>query len=286
MGNILLLTLALLCTFAAVTTWAMIGIRIVNREFAKRREDFLENVSVDLNELFSTMEAEKLFYLNIISILGLGIFGFIISRNPIVMVILAGVGFFLPKIGLNIAKKNRLKKFNTQLVDGITLIANSARSGLGIIQGIDMLVKEMRPPISQEFSLMLQEYKLGVSLEDALNHLAERVKSDEIKIVVTAIVIARIAGGKISEVLEQIAHTIRERNKIQGKINALTAQGKLQGIVVGLLPILLGVAIYYINPDLMLPMFHTLMGWAFLAAIVVLEIIGAFLIKKIVTIDI
>ncbi|MDI6780980.1 MAG: type II secretion system F family protein [bacterium] len=284
--SVILLILGLILFFIAVYGVVMCGLRLSKKEFGRFKERFLTEVGMDLEEMFARIEAERLFFLNMVSIFGIGLIMLLLTKNLIVAGICACAGLWLPKIGLKIAKQRRLKRFNEQLVDGITSLSNFIRSGFSLVQGIDMLIREMPPPISEEFGLMFREHKMGVSLEDALNNMVTRVGSDELKLIVTAILISRTTGGNLSEVLENIAHTIRERNKVQGKINALTAQGKMQGWVVGLMPLFLGIAVYHISPDLMRPMFHSLLGWGFIVVIIILEIIGAWLIKKIVTIDI
>lgn len=285
MSMILLILGTVLC-FVAVSGVAICGLRLSKSQFERYKERFLTETNMDLEEMFSRIEAEKLFFFNIVGVFGLGLLALLFTRNFIIALVCAAIGFFLPKIGLKIALKRRLARFNAQIVDGITLLSNSIRSGFSLVQGIDLLVREMPSPISDEFGLMLREHKMGVSLEDSLNNMVARVDSNELKIIVTAILISRTTGGNLSEVFQNISHTIRERNKVQGKINALTSQGKMQGWVVGLMPLFLGVAIYHISPDLMMPMFKTPIGWGFIGVIIIMEIIGAWLIKKIVTIDI
>jgi tight adherence protein B len=144
----------------------------------------------------------------------------------------------------------------------------------------------MENPMGQEMRLVAQEMRVGVSMEDALHHLAERMPGEDLDLLITSILISREVGGNLSEVFDNIANTIRDRLRLQGKIRALTAQGKLQGIVVALLPVGIGLALNALNPAFFRPMYTTTMGASFLGAIVVLELIGAWFIRKIVTIKI
>jgi tight adherence protein B len=127
---------------------------------------------------------------------------------------------------------------------------------------------------------------LGISIEEALNNLSNRIKSDDLNLVVTATLIARETGGDLAETYDRITHTIRERNKMQGRIRALTSQGKLQGIVVGLLPVAMLLLMSKIAPEIVQPLFTTFIGIILLVVVFLLELIGALLIKKIITIDI
>jgi len=192
----------------------------------------------------------------------------------------------VPRFMLWYLKKRRDDLFAAQLVDSLTTMANALRAGNSLIQALDIVVREMPPPISQEFGLVIREQRIGVSLDESLDRLAGRMKSQDLDLTVNAIKIARQVGGNLAEVFEIIAATVRERFRLEGQIKAFTAQGRMQGIVVGLLPIGLGAALYAIDPKMMAPMFETWQGWVLLGGIAVLEVIGGLIIKKIVTIDI
>jgi tight adherence protein B len=134
--------------------------------------------------------------------------------------------------------------------------------------------------------LMLRENKLGIPLDKALQNMCERIPSNNLDLVVTSIVIARTAGGNLAEIFDQIASTVREISRLEGKIDALTAQGKLQGLVIGSLPLLLGYLIYLMDPEMMSTLWNDPIGWGIIGIIVLFESIGAFFIWKIVSIDI
>jgi tight adherence protein B len=182
--------------------------------------------------------------------------------------------------------KKRTEKFDEQLVDGLSLIANGLKAGYSLTQALNSLANEMGAPISQEFGLVLKENRMGVPIEQALANLAQRIKSEDLDLFVTAVLTMKQVGGNLAEIFDRITDTIRERNKLYGKINALTAQGRMQGIVVGLLPLFLGFVLYKIQPDMMRPLFTDPIGWCAIGLLIVFEVIGAVLIKKIVTIDV
>lgn len=222
----------------------------------------------------------------IISLLIMAILGLEMTKRPFLAFLFALIGFFLPNFLSRYLQSKRLKEFDNQFIDGLTTIANSLRAGLSFPQALETIAREASPPLSEEFSQVNREINLGTDIEEALRELTRRVPSQELRLAIIAINIARETGGNLAEILTQLSHTIRQRNMLQGKINTLTAEGRLSGIVVGLMPILLGLAIHAIEPDLMKPMFHTLPGNIMLGIIVILLLLGAVVIKKIVTINI
>jgi tight adherence protein B len=213
-----------------------------------------------------------------------GIIGYFISRTPGGFLLLAGPGLVVPRFYVKFRQFQRIRKIDSQLVDALMLISNSLKSGYSFLQGMELVADEAPPPISSEFRRMLRETNLGFPLEQALDGLSERVPSEDLDLVVTVIKIQRQIGGNLAEILDKIVHTIRERIRIKGEINTLTAQGKLQGIILTLLPPAMCMGIYMMNPAFMSPLFTTLMGKAMLAVAFILQMIGGFMIKKIVEI--
>jgi tight adherence protein B len=186
------------------------------------------------------------------------IFGFILPtlKNPIVLLIGAAVGFFLPRFWLNRRKGQRLKAFNSRLADTITLIANALRAGSSFLQAIEMVVRESEPPVSTEFGRVIREVNLGLPFEEALQNMVRRVRSDDLELMATAISVQHQVGGNLAEILDSISFTIRERIRIKGEIRSLTAQQRLSGYVVGFLPIGLTGVLFLIAPGFMDPMFR------------------------------
>jgi len=200
--------------------------------------------------------------------------------------IAAGLMLNLPRWYLAIIKHRRLEQFNEQLVDALMTMSNALRSGSSIIQAFEHIVRQNQTPISQEFNLFLQETRLGVKFEDALANLNNRVNSEDLTIMIRAIEIARQTGGNLTEVFDKISAIIRERLRIQKRITALTAQGRLQGIVVGIMPVFLVIAMFFLDPKMMLSFFTAPIGIVIAIGALILEIIGALLIRKIINIDI
>ena len=197
--------------------------------------------------------------------------------SPIVWLVGALIGFMLPRFWLNRRKNGRLNAFNKQLPDTITLIANALRAGSSFLQAIELVVRESRPPISTEFSRVIREVNLGLPFDQALENMVRRVRSDDLELMATAISIQHQVGGNLAEILDSIAYTIRERVRIKGEIRTLTAQQRLSGYVVGMLPIGLAGFLFVAAPDFMDPMFANPPAVLGLPAGVVILIFGGFM---------
>ncbi|MGI6093511.1 MAG: type II secretion system F family protein [Negativicutes bacterium] len=196
------------------------------------------------------------------------------------------LGFVIPLIFLRVKIDRRTAAFNNQLGDSLVLIANSLRTGYSFMQAIEMVSKEMPKPISEEFERALKEMSLGVSTEDAMNNLAKRIDSNDLDLVITAVIIQRQVGGNLAEILDNIAATIRARVKMKGKIRTLTAQGRISGIIVGLLPIAVGILIYMMNPEYIKVLFTHPIGRMMLIAGVVSQLLGIIMIRRIINIEV
>ena len=183
--------------------------------------------------------------------------GFVLPsfHNPILLVIGFLIGAIAPRFWLNFRKGGRLKKFNSQLPDTVTLIANALRAGSSFLQAIELVVRESQPPISTEFGRVIREVNLGLPFDIALENMVKRVRSEDFELMATAIAIQHQVGGNLAEILDSIAFTIRERIRIKGEIRTLTAQQRMSGYVVGGLPFFLAFFIYLAAPKFFDPMF-------------------------------
>ena len=197
--------------------------------------------------------------------------------NPIVLLIGALIGFFIPRFWLARRRNGRLGAFNKQLPDTITLIANALRAGSSFLQAIELVVRESRPPISTEFGRVIREVNLGLPFDQALENMVRRVRSDDLELMATAISIQHQVGGNLAEILDSIAFTIRERVRIKGEIRTLTAQQRLSGYVVGFLPIGLAGFLFIAAPDFMSPMFQSPPDILGLPAGVIILLFGGFM---------
>jgi tight adherence protein B len=177
-------------------------------------------------------------------------------RNPIALALVFLIGAFAPRFFLKYRQARRLRQFGDQLPDTITLLANSLRAGSSFLQGIELVTREARPPISVEFERVVRDMQLGMSLQPALNNLVRRVASEDLELMVTAIQIQSQVGGNLATVLDSIAFTIRERIRIKGEINTLTAMQRYSGYVITLLPVGLAGILFVISPSYMTAMLN------------------------------
>jgi tight adherence protein B len=221
--------------------------------------------------------------------IGLAVFGAVMSLwlvNPYVMPVGALVMFVLPWMWLYMKRAKRLKKFAAQLPDAMELVARALRAGHSLASGIHCVAEEMPAPISREFSRVYDEQNLGIALEDALKGMCDRVPNLDLRFFVTSVAIQRQTGGDLAEILERIGHIIRERFKILGQVQALTAEGRLSGIVLIAMPIGLFLMMLYMKPDYIELLWKDELGQKMSIGAIILVLIGAFAIKKIIDIKV
>ena len=221
--------------------------------------------------------------------------GFVIPgfQNPVALALIFAAGAYFPRWYLKFRQARRLRAFATQLPDTITLLANSLRAGSSFLQGVELVTREARPPISVEFERVVREMALGMALQPALNNLSRRVASEDLELMVTAINIQSQVGGNLATVLDSIAFTIRERVRIQGEIQVLTSMQRYSGYVITLLPIGLAGILFLISPTYIVPMlqrppelFGLPMGIIFFAIGLISMGIGYVFIRRIVDIKV
>ena len=198
---------------------------------------------------------------------------------------LAVIGAFLPVVFIKIKKDKRKKAFEAQLGDTLIMMCNGLRSGFSFNQVMENVANDMPPPIGIEFGRVCNEIRYGATMEEALNSMCDRVKSADLLLVVSAVLIQRTTGGNLSEILSTISNTIRERIKVKGEINSITAQGRMSGLIIGALPIGIAAILMVVNPDYMSTFFTTTTGNIMLIVSVVMEVIGFFAIRKVVTVE-
>jgi len=199
---------------------------------------------------------------------------------------IGGITWILPLMWLKGKIKKRKKLLEDQLPEMVNMTSNSLKAGYSLIQSLELLSQEMAPPLSEEIQRMLQEMRLGIPTEEALVHFNQRIDSQDLDLVISAMLIQRQVGGNLSEILDTIGDTIRERIRIKGEIKSLTAQGKMSMYIFMLLPIGLGAFLGLTNPEYIQPLFTEPMGWLMLAVAVIGQGIGAMLIKKITNIEV
>lgn len=250
-------------------------------------------ITEKLEFLFIEIPQDRLTYILLASSVGLGFFvllliGFIGSwiLGAILGSFMAFIGFKAPRWIVDFLVEKRIKAYSMQMVDALQLLANGIRAGLSVPQSIGMIVEEMPAPISQEFNVLLQQNRIGMPLEECFENLAKRVPLEDNDMFVSSINILRETGGNLAETFDTIVDVIRERVRLQQKVDTFTAQGMFQGMTIGAMPFLLGFVYYLQDPNSMTPLFTTPLGLAMLFVAISLDFTGIYVIMKIVKIKI
>ena len=282
--TIFILVIAVIALSAALLTWLVIDLG--TGTLTKYRATFTEKAKFQAQEFFLFIDPRKLFVANLAIMAIGGLLVWLATGSALIGLGVFAVLALMPRILYKWMRIKRLEKFEGQLPDALMMLSGGMRAGVGLTSAMQQLIREAQPPISQEFSLMLREQRLGVTLEQSLSNLNRRVPTQTTTLVVSAMRIASETGGGLAETLERTANTIRARLQMEGKIRALTAQGKLQAWVVGFLPIALMLVLNKMEPEAMSMLWNTRMGWATLTVIAFFEFMGIYVIRKIVAIDV
>ena len=195
------------------------------------------------------------------------------------------IGFAVPPVLVKRSRKKLQEEFNKQLGESLVIMGNCVKAGFSFQQALESIASEMQPPISTEFRKVLREVRYGVSMEDSLKHMVERVKNKDLDLFVSAVMTSMQVGGNLSDILEIISQTIKDRIKIKAEVRVLTSSGRTSGLIIGLLPIIIIVALMLLNPQYFESFFNDVIGKIMIAASVVLETVGFLIIRKIVDIE-
>ena len=279
--QVLFITVAL---SSALLAWFAVDLCTVT--MARYRAQFTEKAKFQAQEFFLFVDPKTLFAANV-AVMALGAsLTWLITGSVLLAVPMFFALALLPRFIYAWMRKRRLRQFELQLPDALMMLSGALRAGASMASAIQLMAQEAQNPLAQEFSLVLREQRLGVSMEQSLNNLSRRVPTQTTVLVVSAMRIAGETGGGLAETLERTSHTIRSHLQMEGKIEALTAQGKMQAWVVGSLPILLMLVLNQMEPDSMAMLWHSRIGWATLVVIAFLEVMGIYLIRRITAIDI
>lgn len=257
---------------------------------------FTARIRARMNRADVKLRVSEYFVLRIAAAVGVGLLAsYFFGGGWLVAAPFGLIGSFIPIIYLNSAAKRRLQAFENQLSDTLNLWVNALRSGYSVLQAMEAVATELPPPMSTEFERVIQEVRLGLGMEEALNNMLRRMPSEDLDLVVTAVNIQREVGGNLAEILDIISFTIRERVRIKGEIRTLTSQGRISGYVISFLPIALFFALMGLNPDYgqQLTVRETPFiiaqipcGWGVLAVAAIMIASGWFAIQKIVDIEV
>lgn len=248
-------------------------------------KQYLENVRLNLMKAGLPIKPEELMTITAISsMLGLGI-GLALKNLP--LAILLGLGAIpMQNVWVNMVKRKRATKLERQLLDALTLIANSLRAGHSFMQALEAVSRDLGPPLAPEIARVIREGRMGLSVDEAFAGLVNRFDSKDLELAVTGVMIQRQVGGNLAQVLTNIATTIDKRIKARGKIRTLTAQGRISATVVSVLPFALAAFMFTFYPDFAMVLLKEPLGVAMLIAAGVMMVIGVFAIRKVVNIDV
>jgi len=267
--------------FLGVVAWS------AGRRFAMAyRQQVLDATSARLSEMFIFMDRRQLGRVSLAVTLVVILVVLVLTGNPLLALVAAVACLAGPRIVHRRLNLRRRKLLVRQLPDTLDALVGALRSGLSLQQALGMLAEQLPVPSRQEIGLVVREMRMGVAIDDVLTQLETRVGTQEYTMFTTCMRIAREVGGNLTESLERLSETMRRKLTMEDKIDALTSQGKLQGWIVGALPLLLMWVLSEMEPEAMAPLFNTWYGYAVLAVIFLLELAGYVLIKKIVTIDV
>src|SRR5512138_187146 len=264
---------------SALTEW-------VNRRVAKSSAG--DRVARELARADLKFKVAEYYALMFMATVVVGFLAWLLQPNIISAVIGAVVGFFLPRFYVKRQQSVRLRKFNDQLGDMLNLMVNGLRAGYSTMQAMEAISKELPPPICDEFRRVVQEMQLGVPMQNSLENLLRRIPSEDLDLVITAINVQREVGGNLSEILDTISFTIRERVRIKGEIRVMTANVRTSGAVLSMIPIFLSLALWFISPEYIGSFFDRgpLCGWLSVGVIVGLIASGYFVMMKIADIEV
>jgi tight adherence protein B len=276
----------LLVVAAAATVMFMLGMLLLRTVLSQQQIKFDKTAKTDLAAMFIFIDPQVLFRYSVGALVVIPLLLFLVLENPLLAVGSGVAVAFMPGSLVRRLKSSRIELFEKQMPDALLMVSGGMRAGASLSVALESMVKEQKPPLAQEFDLMLREQRLGLDFETALSNMEKRMPLPDFILLVAAMKITKEVGGNFAEILESLSHTLRRKHEMEGKIKALTAQGKLQGIVMALLPIFLLAILTWMEPEAMSPLYNTLYGWAVLVVVGIMITIGYLGIQKIVNIDV
>lgn len=256
-------------------------------KWAKNRQSNMATESSDsLGAMFIFMKPRQLLIVKAGLAVVLPLLALLITASLTAMAVAFLVAVFLPRRVISYMRKRRLDQIERQLPDVLLMLTGSIRAGASLQQALDAVSQDAPPPLSQEFDLLLRELRVGVDFNDALKHLEERAPLADILLVTSAMSLSRDVGANLSETLTSVANTLKSKQQLEGRIRSMTAQGKMQGVVMALLPVFLIFVLRFMEPEAMEPLFTQWYGWATIGFMALMTIMGYHFISKIVSIDV
>ncbi len=250
------------------------------------REVYTEELGRRFARQFVFVDVDRMFLLTLAGAAVAALAVYLLSRSVWAASGVAVMMLFLPRTAGCVLNHRRQRQVQTSLPDSLQQLASAMRAGATLTTATEHFVRDSEGPLGQELSLVLREQRLGEPVERSWRNMAARNPGEAMELVVAAVLVARESGGNLAEIFDTLAQTLREKQAMDGKVRALTSQGKLQGWIVGLLPVLMIGALSLLEPQAMKPLFSSVMGWSVLLLMGVLELIGMLMIRKIVMVDV
>ncbi len=251
-----------------------------------RGTSFQDEAQIELLRAGLLLRPSELIVLAVLAMAGGGLAGFVLLRSPAGALVTAPIGAVLPWVWIKLRQGQRQRSMMTQLPDAMDMLATALRTGFSFLRGLQLIASQMQPPISEEFRRVAAEVQMGMGTSDALDGLIDRTRSYDLELVVAAVQIHLNVGGNLSEILDSISGTIRERIKLQGEINAATAESRLSGGVLMAMPFFVGLAIHSISPHYMDPLFTTPFGMVIAVIAGTMLVLGVLVMRRLMEIDV
>ncbi|CZQ80884.1 type ii secretion system (t2ss) protein f [Trichococcus palustris] len=246
------------------------------------KSNYYANIRLKLLQAYIKMKPIEFIEISIMSGLFLGGVLFLLTDNGLLLALGFILGYRLPETVVESTRKKRAKQLNAQLPQALSLIANGLRAGFSFPQAMAVVSREMEAPIADEFAKVLRDNSYGKNMDEALQELAKRTDDEDLDILITTLLIHLQVGGDLSEILDTISQTIRERVKLKGDIHTLTSQSQMSAVVIGILPVAIAAVIFMFNPEYIGTLFTEPLGLMMLGVAVGMILVGAFALTKIV----
>ena len=276
-----------LATMSAAISAALSGYSLIDRvvdwlaeRMSRHAQAKAELTAKALDEMFMNVRPTWLKALYGVGPVAAGAGTFAVTHQALPALVASAAGAIIPDLWVKEALKRRRKQFRAQLVDALFVLSSSLKAGLSLTQAFEQLESEMNPPASQEFGLMIKAHRLGLSLEESLNNLNKRMACEEMELITTAILVARETGGDLTTILSQLITTIRDRKKLHDKVSTMTLMGRVQGYIIGALPVAFALFVRMSNPQHFQVLFDYPEGRRMLAIAAVLWGVGLLLVRK------
>lgn len=250
------------------------------------KKSFMDEKRKKLNQAYVFMRVEEFLGISVLVAIGIALLSYFATTNWIITISGLIIGFRIPDIFISSIKKKRMKKLNSQLPDALSIISNGLRAGFSFTQAMSVASNELESPIRDEFMRVIRDNSIGKTLDEALMDFSERTDDEDIDMFITALIIQRKVGGNLTEVLDTISATIRDRMRIRGEVKTLTAQGRLSAIIISALPFGVALFIFISNPSYIMVLFNSSIGVIMVVGAVVMQIVGVFIIMKMANIEI